>query len=71
MALLALGLACWLARNEEQSGAAVGLVAAMLLYNAARGAPDFRPHRLRSRRRRLLAGHRPSHYNGRLVHRLP
>ncbi len=34
-ALLALGVACWLARNDEQSRAASGLVAGMLLYNTA------------------------------------
>lgn len=34
-ALLALGLACWLARPVEQRRAAAGLIAPMLLYNAA------------------------------------
>jgi len=34
-ALLALGLACWQARGDEESRAARGLVAALLLYNAA------------------------------------
>jgi len=31
--LLALGVACWLARRDSQSVAASGLVAALLLYN--------------------------------------
>jgi hypothetical protein len=34
-ALLSLGVACWLARHDEQSRAARGLIAALLLYNSA------------------------------------
>jgi hypothetical protein len=34
-ALLSIGTACWLARNDEHSVAAIGLIAALLLYNAA------------------------------------
>lgn len=33
-ALLALGQACWLARNDERSRAATALIVAMLVYNA-------------------------------------
>ena len=34
-ALLSMAAACWLARNDEQNQAAIGLIAAMLLYNTA------------------------------------
>ena len=34
-ALLALGVACWLARNDTASRSTVGLILAMLLYNSA------------------------------------
>lgn len=40
-ALLALGLACWLARDRGQSLAGRGVVAAMLLYYAALAAVLF------------------------------
>jgi hypothetical protein len=35
VALLSLGVACWLSRNDEHSRAATGLIRALLLYNGA------------------------------------
>jgi hypothetical protein len=35
VALLTVGLVCWLARNDQQSRVTAGLVAAMLFYNVA------------------------------------
>jgi Ca2+/Na+ antiporter len=32
-ALLSIGIACWLARKDEKSGAAKGIASAVLLYN--------------------------------------
>jgi hypothetical protein len=34
-ALLSIGVACWLARNDPHSRAATGLISALLLYNIA------------------------------------
>src|SRR5208283_1038320 len=35
VALLSLGVACWLSRSDSQSRAATGLIAAMLFYNVS------------------------------------
>ena len=35
LALFSLAVACWLARNDEHSRAAVGLIKSLLLYNVA------------------------------------
>jgi riboflavin transporter FmnP len=34
IALLVLGIACWLAHNDSQSSAAIGLIVALLFYDA-------------------------------------
>ena len=34
-ALISLGIACWLAREDEQSRTAIGVVTAMVFYNVA------------------------------------
>lgn len=36
--LLSLGVACWMARNDEHSRAATGLILSMLVYNVAAAA---------------------------------
>jgi hypothetical protein len=41
-ALLALGVACWVARGDAQSRAAKGLVTAMLLWSSALPASSHR-----------------------------
>ena len=33
-AIIGLAIACWQARNSEKSGAALGIVAAMMFYNS-------------------------------------
>ena len=38
VALLAIGVACWLARNDGASRAARGLVSGLLIYNLGAGA---------------------------------
>ena len=48
-ALLALGVACWLAHYDAQSRAARGLVSAMVLYNLARLSSSVLPVSGRSR----------------------
>jgi hypothetical protein len=35
VALLSLGIACWLARNETQNRAAIGLIWALLFYDVS------------------------------------
>jgi hypothetical protein len=48
VALLALGVSCWLARGDEQSRTAKGLIGAMVLYNLGTmvilGAAGIRSH---------------------------
>jgi len=34
-ALLSIGVTCWLSRHSERSGAALGLIAGLLIYNVA------------------------------------
>ena len=48
-ALFALGVACWLARDDAQSCAARGLVTGMFLYNSARLSSSGSPVSDRSR----------------------
>jgi hypothetical protein len=34
-ALLSIGVICWLSRNQNRNGQAIGLIAGLLVYNAA------------------------------------
>ena len=43
VALLALGVACWLAQHDEQSRAARGLVVTILLYNVSVALSSLSP----------------------------
>jgi hypothetical protein len=70
--LLALGVACWLARGDTQSRAARGLVAAMLLYDVGRRrCPRFRRHRLWTAGRGVVAGSGSPRGDDRLVCHVP
>jgi hypothetical protein len=69
--LLALGVACWLARGDTQSRAAKGLIAAMLLYNiAAVGVLAFAGLGFGLSRRGVVAGGGSPHGDDCLVCRV-
>lgn len=71
-ALLALGVACWLARGDAQSRAARGLIAAMAVYNLGAVALfAFASFGLGLHGIALVAGRRSARGNGCLVHRAP
>ena len=66
--LLALGVACWLARGDMQSRAARGLVARdVALQRRRRRGPRFRRHRPWTARCALVAGGVSPRGDGRLV----
>ncbi len=70
-AILSLALACWLARNDGQTRAGRGVIAAMLVYNIAVVAVFPRSLGPGSFRHRHLAGCSTSPRAGDLVRRLP
>jgi hypothetical protein len=68
LALLALGVASWLASYDEQSRTARGVIAAMVLYNlGAVFHPSGCWDPVAAGRHRPVAGRHPSRNDGRLV----
>ena len=68
-ALISLGGACWLARNDGPNRAVGGIVSAMLLYNCAAGAVLAHAAGRETRRCSDVAGGCSARSSRRLVHR--